>query len=81
MHCTEISTSFFELYYNAAGGAGGDGGKSGSGEDCRSPSGWKEEELLLKIDGEIKARNPNLEVLTAEHQAHSLVTQPLSLRA
>lgn len=27
-----------------------------------SPSGWKEEELLLKIDGEIRARNPNLEV-------------------
>ncbi|CAM9953861.1 unnamed protein product, partial [Pylaiella littoralis] len=47
----------------SAGGAGGDGGKSGSGEDCRSPSGWKEEELLLKIDGEIKARNPNLEAL------------------
>lgn len=29
-----------------------------------SPSTWKEEELLLKLSGEIKARNPNLEVKT-----------------
>lgn len=29
-----------------------------------TPSTWKEKELLIKIDGEIKARNPNLEVLT-----------------
>ena len=27
-----------------------------------SPSTWKEEELLLKLSGEVKARNPNLEV-------------------
>lgn len=37
-----------------------DGGDSVT--PTRSPSSWKEEELLLKIDGEIKARNPNLEV-------------------
>eukprot|EP00752_Nemacystus_decipiens_P004962 g4515.t1 len=43
---------------------------AGSGRDSgsdsmhsRSPSSWKDEELLLKIDGEIKARNPNLEAL------------------
>lgn len=29
-----------------------------------TPSTWKEKELLIKIDGEIKARNPNLEVHT-----------------
>lgn len=37
------------------------GGDDSSGTATSSPSRWKEEELLLKIDGEIKARNPNLE--------------------
>ncbi|CAM9108925.1 unnamed protein product [Ectocarpus sp. 12 AP-2014] len=42
------------------------GGDDSSGTATSSPSGWKEEELLLKIDGEIKARNPNLEALFKE---------------
>ncbi|CAM9155142.1 unnamed protein product, partial [Ectocarpus sp. 4 AP-2014] len=42
------------------------GGDDSNGTATSSPSGWKEEELLLKIDGEIKARNPNLEALFKE---------------
>jgi len=43
-------------------GAGRGVSAGGGSMTTHSPSGWKEEELLLKIDGEIKARNPNLEV-------------------
>eukprot|EP00903_Cladosiphon_okamuranus_P012495 g11700.t1 len=45
------------------GGSGRDTGSGGA--STRSPSSWKEEELLLKIGGEIKTRNPNLEVMDA----------------
>lgn len=44
------------------------GGDDSSGNATSSPSGWKEEELLLKIDGEMKARNPNLEAREIQKQ-------------
>lgn len=53
------------------GGSGRDGGSDSP--PTRSPSSWKEEELLLKIDGEIKARNPNLEVRRSCESLHSTI--------
>lgn len=61
--------------------AGKEVGRRGSGSrggmPTHSPSSWKEEELLLKIDGEIKARNPNLEVKEREASIYTVIHQSM----